>query len=74
MVRKIVGPDVLTRGEAAQVLDVHPSTVARWAATGFLPSFRIPSGQRRYRKGDVEDLLNRRRPAEAQVPFTLTGP
>lgn len=73
MTRKIVAPDVLTRGEAAWVLNVHPSTVARWAATGFLPSFRIPSGQRRYRKADVEDLLNSRRPAEAHMPLTFTG-
>jgi excisionase family DNA binding protein len=57
--RKLTGPAILTRAEAAQALGVHPSTVARRAATGVLPSFRTPSGER-YRRCDVEALLNRR--------------
>jgi len=57
----IAGPDVLTRAETAQVLGVHPSTVSRWADSGLLPHIRTPSGERRYRRGDVEELLNRRR-------------
>lgn len=60
MARKLTGPAILTRAEAAKALGVHPSTVARWAATGVLPSFRTPSGERRYRRCDVEALLNRR--------------
>jgi excisionase family DNA binding protein len=60
MARKLTGPAILTRAEAAQVLGIHPATVARWATTGALPSFRTPSGERRYHKCDVEALLNPR--------------
>jgi excisionase family DNA binding protein len=59
MARRITSPETLTRAEAAQALGVHPATVARWAAAGTLPSFRTPSGERRYRRCDVETLLNR---------------
>jgi excisionase family DNA binding protein len=59
MIRRIVGPPVLTRAEAANVLGVHASTVTRWAAAGLLPCMRTPSGERRYRRCDVEELLNR---------------
>jgi excisionase family DNA binding protein len=45
---------------AAQILGVHPSTVTRWAADGLLPCVRTPSGERRYRRKDVEELLNQR--------------
>jgi excisionase family DNA binding protein len=58
MTRRITGPEVLTRGEVAQVLEVHPSTVARWAAAGLLPCFRTPAGERRYRRSEVQDFLN----------------
>jgi excisionase family DNA binding protein len=60
MIRRIIGPPVLTRAETAQLLGVHPSTVARWAVAGLLPCVRTPSGQRRYRSQDVEELLNKR--------------
>jgi len=60
MTRRITGPPVLTRAEAAQALGVHPSTVTRWAAAGLLPCVRTPSGERRYRRSDVEELLNQR--------------
>jgi excisionase family DNA binding protein len=58
MTRRITGPEVLTRGEVAQVLGVHPSTVARWAAAGVLPCFRSPAGERRYRRSEIQDFLN----------------
>jgi excisionase family DNA binding protein len=60
MARRLIGPEILTRTEAARVLGVHPATVARWATAGTLHSFRTPSGQRRYRICDVQALLNRR--------------
>jgi excisionase family DNA binding protein len=57
--RRLTGPAVLTRLEVAQVVGVHPATVARWAGTGVLPFFRTPSGERRYRRQDVQEFLNR---------------
>jgi excisionase family DNA binding protein len=69
MARRLIGPGILTRAEAAQVLGVHPATVARWAAAGTLPSFRTPSGERRYHRCDVQALLNRRGLADG-APFS----
>ncbi len=68
MSRRIAGPDVLTRSEVARVLGVHPSTVARWASNGFLSYFHTPSGERRYHRSDVEDLLNQLRQADPHAP------
>jgi len=61
--RKIAGPEVLTRAEVARLMDVHPSTVARWASNGLLPYFCTPSGERRYRRSDIEDMLNKLGPS-----------
>jgi excisionase family DNA binding protein len=69
MARRLTGPEILTRAEAAQVLGVHPATVARWAAAGILPSFRTPSGERRYHRCDVQALINRRGLADG-APFS----
>src|SRR5262249_9092773 len=69
MARRLTGPEILTRAEAAQVLGVHPATVARWAAAGTLLSIRTPSGQRRYHRCDVQALLNRMGLADG-APFS----
>lgn len=58
MARRITGPTVLTRAQVARALGVHPATVSRWARSGALRCFHTPSGQRRYRRCDVEEFLN----------------
>lgn len=73
MTRRITGPPLLTRAEAAQVLGVHPSTVARWAAAGLLPYARTPSGERRYRSRDVEELLNQCAKSQPEPMEELAG-
>lgn len=41
--------------EAAKLLGVHPSTLRRWDKTGILrPSYRTPTGERRYTEADLE--------------------
>ena len=62
VVRRITGPEILTRAEVAQVLEVHPSTVTRWATAGLLPYFRTPAGERRYHRCEVQDFLNQPHP------------
>ncbi len=43
--------------EAAQILNVHPSTLARWTEQGLAYAYRIgPRGDRRYEKKDVMRL------------------
>lgn len=46
-------PEILTAAEVARLYRVNPATVARWATTGKLPSFRTRGGQLRFRRDDV---------------------
>lgn len=48
--KKIKGPDnrLLTRAEVAEIFQVSPSTITRWAEAGKLPSIKTLGGHRRY--------------------------
>jgi excisionase family DNA binding protein len=49
--------DLLTPREAAALLGVRTTTLARWARDGLLkPAVRTPGGHRRYRRGEVVAL------------------
>lgn len=48
---------ILTPGEVAELLRVHPKTVTRWAKEGLIPSFQTPGGHNRFREIDVRKLL-----------------
>ena len=49
--------ELLPIRDAAAKVGVHPQTLRRWEAEGRISSLRTPSGQRRYRREDVEKLL-----------------
>jgi excisionase family DNA binding protein len=50
--------DLLTTGEVAEMARVSRQTVWRWAEDGVLKTaVELPSGQRRFRRSDVEALL-----------------
>ncbi|MBB4917220.1 BldC family transcriptional regulator [Streptosporangium saharense] len=49
---------LLTPGEVAHIFGVDPKTVNRWSLTGKIPSIRTPSGQRRYRQSDINQLIS----------------
>jgi excisionase family DNA binding protein len=51
--------DLLKPREAAELLGVRTTTVARWAREGRLPSVSTPGGHRRYRLLDVGALIER---------------
>lgn len=53
--------DFLTPTQVADRLLVAPVTVRLWAARGLLPSETTPGGHRRFRAGDVEAFMARRR-------------
>jgi excisionase family DNA binding protein len=52
--------ELLSTGEAAQLLGVHRSTILRYIEEGKLPAQVLPGGQHRVRREDVEKLLRSR--------------
>jgi excisionase family DNA binding protein len=48
---------LLSPGDVAQLLNVTPKTVWRWATDGGLPTSRTIGGHRRYRWGDVRTWI-----------------
>jgi excisionase family DNA binding protein len=58
--------DMLTVAEAADFLDVHASTIRRWADAGGLPTFRTPTNHRRFRVDDLRKAIAaEQQPAES---------
>jgi hypothetical protein len=49
--------DILTRREVARLFGVTSAAVATWARRGRLPEIRDEAGRPRYRRADVEELL-----------------
>lgn len=48
--------DLISIGEASLLLGVSVYTLRRWDAKGRLVPVRMPSGQRRYRRTEIEAL------------------
>jgi excisionase family DNA binding protein len=55
----------LLPSEVAEVLQVSPKTVTRWAKEGKLASRRTLGGHRRYARADIEALVEH---LEGQIP------
>lgn len=49
---------LLTPAEVASLFRVDPKTVTRWAKAGKLTAVRTLGGHRRYRKSEVQSLLD----------------
>lgn len=60
----------MSRSEVAQVLEVAPVTVARWAAQGKLPYAMTLGGRRRFRREDILAIARRL----TQAPAALVVP
>lgn len=50
-------PALITPEEAAGMLSVHPSTLARWVGEGKLHPVVLPSGRFRYRLAEIQAIL-----------------
>ncbi len=48
--------DLLTADQVAEIFSINRSTVSRWGLRGVLPVVKV-GGLRRYRRDDVERLL-----------------
>lgn len=48
-----------SRGEVAQLFEVSPATVARWAREGKLPHVSTLGGHRRYRADEILAIVEK---------------
>jgi excisionase family DNA binding protein len=64
-------PDWLTLGQAAKYLGVAQSTIRKWSDQGRVPAFYTPGGHRRYRRGDLDNFLERSGPSSGSGPTVL---
>ncbi|MDD2822815.1 MAG: MerR family transcriptional regulator [Candidatus Daviesbacteria bacterium] len=61
MAKQTKQSDLLKMSEVSEMLNVHPNTLRQWDAKGILKAIRFGSrGDRRYRREDVEKLLEGR--------------
>jgi excisionase family DNA binding protein len=58
------GEPLYTPAEVAALFRVDPKTVTRWAAAGRIASIRTPGGHRRYRRSEVDRLLQKEERSE----------
>jgi excisionase family DNA binding protein len=66
--------ELLTVGQAADLLGVHPNTVRDWGRKGQLAEIRVGSRQdRRYRRRDVLALVQRPADDEPELPQCSSG-
>lgn len=47
----------ITSGEAAALIGVSRDAVKRWAKAGRIASMRTPGGHHRFRRADVEQIM-----------------
>jgi excisionase family DNA binding protein len=68
---KDLGDRLLTRSEVAEIFQVSPSTITRWAEAGKLPSVKTLGGHRRYEAKAVTALAQQLMIEEASMENTL---
>lgn len=56
---------LLTAPQVAEMLGVSAETVRTWVKAGKLTHIKLPSGAPRFRRVDIEAILNPPAPAEA---------
>lgn len=59
--------DLLTTPEAAALLGVSDDSLRRWADERKVRHIKLPSGQVRFRREDIEELLTPIEPVEASA-------
>ncbi len=57
----------LSLQKAADILNVHPTTVRRWANDGQIPVLLTPGGHRRFAKSALQQFLNNRHLSSTQA-------
>jgi excisionase family DNA binding protein len=67
-------PRYLRTAQVAELLQVSPKTVSRWAQEGMLPHFRTLGGHRRYPDAEIRALLATLSEPSAADPPPATSP
>ena len=49
--------DRMRIAEAAHYLGVHPDTLRRWEKAGKVRAYRLPSGERRFERADLDESV-----------------
>jgi excisionase family DNA binding protein len=62
----------LTLKEAARRIDVHPTTLRRWADNGNIPVLLTPGGHRRFSASDVAQFVQVRKQSTFAAPLAMT--
>jgi len=62
---------LLSLKEAAHLLNVHPSTLRRWADQGDILAVVTPGGHRRFSQQEIERMRSPLAPLVDQEPATL---
>jgi excisionase family DNA binding protein len=65
------GSDWLSLGPASRMVGVDPDTLRRWADSGRVEAYATPGGHRRFRRADLERLVETRRPTRR--PLSTLG-
>ena len=64
-------PEWLTLGQAARYLGVAQSTIRKWSDSGRIRVYKTPGRHRRYRRGDLDAVLERSGPEARRGPVVL---
>lgn len=59
MEREHTADELLTPGQVARLFGVNPKTITRWANAGRINAVRTLGGHRRYRAGEIYELLDK---------------
>lgn len=58
----------LSLKQASEQLNIHPTTLRRWANQGAIPHILTPGGHRRFAAADIEQFLRNQRQAQPLIP------
>lgn len=67
------GAELLAVGDAAAALGVSVDTLRRWERAGRISALRTPTGHRRFRREDLDQLLTPSAPQRTSAAETGRG-
>jgi len=64
---------LLRTAEACRFLGIHQTTIYRWVRQGLLPAIRLPTGEIRFQKSEIDLLITHgrlivKKPRRREIP------